>query len=186
MAQAARKTIKAKAQVEITAPVDKLFALREAVINTGLGASVAADAYVKGMNMKFGRGWIEFDGYKSKEIGGNLVRTIEAYKVEKAAFYAAFKSRHAALGRKGEPNPSVYWANFKKIVKKMNAPKGSGSGNVRHPVQVVREDLPSLYLRVNNAADFDTDETAQKIALLLAQALKLAGADLAAINEKIG
>ena len=189
MAQAARKNVtKAKAATKITAPVwaDRMHDIRSAAINTGLGASVAADAYVKAMNEKFGRGWIKFDGYKASDIGDNLIRTIETYKAEKAAFYATFKARHTELGRKGEPNPSVYWANFKKAVLKMSAPKSTGSGNALHPLLAAKRDLPALYLRINNDKDFDTDGKLQEAALLLAKVLKLCGADMQAINEKIG
>jgi hypothetical protein len=195
MAQAARKTSTTKASAQKIAPVrqpqaqvDKLFDLRANVIAAGSAAEFATRDYISALNRRFGTEWPTFDGLKASEIGDNLAAAVTAYKAEKATYYAAFRSNHAAKGKKGEANPSVYWANFKKLAKKMAGEKTAGSGNKLTPLAAMKRDLPGLYIRINNSATFEANEKEQRAATLLGQALALilTPQEMQALNEKIG
>lgn len=187
-ATATAKTLSAKAAPKNIAPVDRLFTLRANVIDAGSKAEFASRDYVTALNVAFGRQWVTFDGLKASEIGANMRPAIDAYKAEKVSFYAAFRSNHAAKGKKTEANPSVYWANFKKLAAKMGNEKTGGQGMKLTPLAALKRDLPGLYIRVNNSATFESNEKEQRAATLLGQALKLllTPQEMQALNEKIG
>jgi len=192
MAKATRTTVNGKAITsKKAAPAvveDKMYEVRSASIVAGVTAGMANEAYVTAMNRRFGRQWIEFDAMKASEIGDNLAPTIIAYKAEKAAFYEGLRSKHKAMGKKGDANPSVNWANFKKIVRDMGKVKGPGSGKKLPAMEAAKRSLPALYRKFNDALEYDTNDKAQGIAHHIGNALRLILTDdeWTTLNQDIG
>ena len=174
----------AKRSEKAKAPI---YTLRAAAVNAIIGGVQASKIYSQALALAFPKFW-EFtrEQAKAKTNHGKLVTD---YFAEIDLFSENFKSAHIKAGKPGRANPSAYIANFKKYAEadaNPNADKGKGSGNKIDALAAFKRDLPALYLRANNADEFEKNPRLQEVARLAGMILAIVGADMQAINEKIG